>query len=137
MTPASALTYLAQLRLQRRLRRAFDVAGEVRMMAQPATRTTRTSVGAELGYWVLADMRIGIGYNFTSATEPGLRVSTQPRGYYFTISTKLSKLFDLFGTSSDGLAPASGQDDQFGNVTANGQTANQPTARPADGAKNQ
>ena len=100
---ASALTYLAQLRVQRRVRRAFDVAGEVRMMAQPVTHTTRTSAGAELGYWVFADMRIGIGYNFTSATEPGALVVTQPRGFYFTISTKLSNLFDLFGTSADGL----------------------------------
>ncbi|HEY1403784.1 MAG TPA: hypothetical protein VGB05_06640, partial [Pyrinomonadaceae bacterium] len=100
---ASALTYLAQLRAQKRLRRAFDVAGEVRVMAQPVTHTTRTSAGAEIGYWVFADMRIGVGYNFTSATEPGALVVAQPRGFYFTISTKLSNLFDLFGTSADGL----------------------------------
>jgi uncharacterized repeat protein (TIGR01451 family) len=103
---ASALTYLAQLRAQRRLRRAFDVAGEVRLMAQPSTHTTRTSVGAEIGYWVFADMRVGLGYNFTTATEPGVLVVAQPRGFYFTISTKLSNLFDLFGTSTDGLAPS-------------------------------
>jgi hypothetical protein len=103
---ASALTYLAQLRAQKRLRRSFDVAGEVRLMAQPVTHTSRTSVGAELGYWVFADMRIGVGYNFTSATEPGALVLVQPRGFYFTISTKLSNLFDLFGTAADGLAPA-------------------------------
>lgn len=103
---ASALTYLAQLRAQKRLRRAFDVAGEVRMMAQPVTHTTRTSVGAEIGYWVFADMRVGIGYNFTSATEPGGISIVQPRGFYFTISTKLSNLFDLFGTAADGLAPS-------------------------------
>ncbi|HZH29503.1 MAG TPA: hypothetical protein VEY11_01815 [Pyrinomonadaceae bacterium] len=110
---ASALTYLAQLRAQKRLRRAFDVAGEVRMMAQPSTRTMRTSAGAEVGYWVFADMRVGIGYNFTSATEPGGLVVTQPRGFYFTISTKLSNLFDLFGTAADGLlAPASREKSQ-------------------------
>lgn len=115
LMPASALTYLAQLRVQRRLHRAFDVAGEVRMMAQPATHTTRTSVGAELGYWVFADMRIGIGYNFTSATEPGLVVVAQPRGFYFTISTKLSNLFDLFGTSANGLlAPGTTEKPQGG-----------------------
>ncbi|HEY0101796.1 MAG TPA: hypothetical protein VGB76_22915, partial [Pyrinomonadaceae bacterium] len=100
---ASALTYLAQLRAQKRLRRAFDVAGEVRLTAQPSTHTTRTSAGAELGYWVFADMRVGIGYNFTSASEPGGIVLSQPRGFYFTISTKLSNLFDLFGTAADGL----------------------------------
>jgi len=111
---ASTLTYIAQLRAQRRLRRAFDVAGEVRMMAQPVTQTTRTSVGAELGYWVLADVRIGIGYNFTSASEPGGLTVATPRGFYFTISTKLSNLFNLFGTSGEGLAPASENSGQAG-----------------------
>jgi hypothetical protein len=128
---ASALTYLSQLRVQRRLRRAFDVAGEVRMMAQPVTRTTRTSAGAEIGYWIFADMRIGIGYNFTSATEPGNLVVAQPRGFYFTISTKLSNLFDLFGTSADGLLAPSTTD-----------TGRQPARGAADqsagdGVKNQ
>ncbi|HYP01040.1 MAG TPA: hypothetical protein VER76_12680, partial [Pyrinomonadaceae bacterium] len=122
---ASALTYLAQLRVQRRLRRAFDVAGEVRLMSQPVSQTTRTSAGAELGYWVFADMRIGVGYNFTSASEPGGIVVAQPRGFYFTISTKLSNLFDLFGTSPDGLlAPASGEQKFAGDKTA------EPAARP-------
>jgi uncharacterized repeat protein (TIGR01451 family)/fimbrial isopeptide formation D2 family protein len=109
---ASALTYIAQLRLQRRIRRVFDMAGEGRMLAQPSTHTARTSVGAEIGYWVLPDVRFGFGYNFTSITEPqGSLFVAQPRGFYFTISTKLSSLFDLFGTSPQGLAP-SDQTDQ-------------------------
>jgi hypothetical protein len=102
----SALTYIAQLRLQRRIRRAFDVAGEGRMLVQPSTHTSRTSVGAEVGYWILPDVRLGFGYSFASVTEPaGSLVATPPRGFYFTISTKLSSLFDLFGTSQQGLAP--------------------------------
>ncbi|MCA1566647.1 MAG: DUF11 domain-containing protein [Acidobacteria bacterium] len=127
---ASALTYLAQLRAQKRLRRAFDVAGEVRVMAQPVTHTTRTSVGAEIGYWVFADMRVGIGYNFTSATEPGGLVVAQPRGFYFTISTKLSNLFDLFGTAADGLAPSSVNTQPAQASAAAGQS-------PTSGVKNQ
>ncbi|MFL6227388.1 MAG: hypothetical protein ACJ741_01260, partial [Pyrinomonadaceae bacterium] len=103
----SALTYIAQLRVQRRIRRAFDVAGEGRMISQPSTHTSRTSVGAEVGYWILPDVRFGFGYNFTNAAEPaGSLVVAPPRGFYFTISTKLSSLFDLFGTSPHGLAPA-------------------------------
>ncbi|HEX8456488.1 MAG TPA: hypothetical protein VF656_04125 [Pyrinomonadaceae bacterium] len=123
---ASALTYLAQLRAQKRLRRAFDVAGEVRLLSQPSTHTTRTSVGAEIGYWVFADMRIGVGYNFTSATEPGGIVVTQPRGFYFTISTKLSNLFDLFGTAADGLAPSN-----FSPAQAQPSERKETTAPPA------
>jgi hypothetical protein len=48
---------------------------------------------------------LGLGYNFTQAGEPGLdRVMPTKRGFYFTISSKLSNLFDLFGTSRAGLA---------------------------------
>lgn len=110
---ASALTYISQLRMQRRIRRAFDVAGEGRILAQPSTHTSRRSFGAEVGYWILPDLRFGFGYNFTSATEPaGSPVVSQPRGFYFTISTKLSSLFDLFGTSPQGLAPVDETQDE-------------------------
>ncbi len=99
----SALTYMAQLRAARRIRRSIDAAFEYRLLAQPATHTRRTSAGVELGYWMFADIRFGVGYNFTSAAEPDGVLLTQPRGFYFTISTKLSNLFDLFGTAYDGL----------------------------------
>ncbi|MGI9105273.1 MAG: hypothetical protein ACR2G4_03400, partial [Pyrinomonadaceae bacterium] len=135
---AATLTYIAQLRVQRRLRRAFDVAGEWRMMAQPVTHTARTSAGAEVGYWIFPDVRIGVGYNFTSATEPGnSSVVSQPRGFYFTISTKLSNLFDLFGTSSAGLVPTGLGDSESGNTSANELPARQPSSPLAGGAKNQ
>ncbi|HEX8180932.1 MAG TPA: hypothetical protein VF525_15405, partial [Pyrinomonadaceae bacterium] len=101
----SALTYMAQLRAARRIRRSLDTAFEYRFMAQPTTGTRRTSTGVELGYWMFADIRFGVGYNFTTATEPDGILLTRPRGFYFTISTKLSNLFDLFGTASAGLAP--------------------------------
>jgi uncharacterized repeat protein (TIGR01451 family) len=104
LIPTSALTYIAQLRAARRLHRALDAAIEYRFAAQPATQTRRTSAGVELGYWVLRDVRFAVGYNFTAASEPGGVVLAQPRGFYFTISTKLSNLFDLFGTAAQGLA---------------------------------
>lgn len=99
----STLTYLSQVRAQQRLGRYFDVAGEMRLLFQPASRTQRTSYGAELGFWVLRDLRVGGGYNFTSAVEPqGVATSGSRRGFYFTVSSKLSNLFDLFGTAQDG-----------------------------------
>jgi hypothetical protein len=53
---------------------------------------------------VLPDVRFGLGYNFTAATEPaGSSILPTRRGFYFTISSKLSNLFDLFGTSKAGL----------------------------------
>jgi uncharacterized repeat protein (TIGR01451 family) len=96
----STLTYLSQGRVVYRLGRYFDVAGEGRWLAQPASGTARASAGAEMGFWVLSDLRLGGGYNWTGAIEPGAAgLSPARRGFYFTISSKLSNLFDLFGTS--------------------------------------
>jgi len=103
----STITYLSQLRAQQRLGRYFDVAGEMRLLFQPASQTRRTSYGAELGFWVLRDLRVGGGYNFTSAIEPqGVATSGSRRGFYFTVSSKLSNLFNLFGTSENGFVGA-------------------------------
>ncbi len=114
----STLTYLSQIRAQQRLGRYFDVAGEARLLFQPVSRTRRTSYGAELGFWVLRDLRIGGGYNFASAAEPlGGSIAGARRGFYFTISSKLSNLFNLFGTSSAGLSqnePGPAQRDNAG-----------------------
>jgi hypothetical protein len=102
----STLTYLGQGRAVYRLGRYVDAAGELRMLAQPSSLTRKTSLGAELGFWVLPDLRLGGGYNFTEASEPqGGITSGGRRGFYFTISSKLSNLFDLFGTSREVLSP--------------------------------
>lgn len=113
---ASALTYLAQLRAQQRIGSRFDLAGETRWLMQPSSFTRRTSYGAEMGFWPMPDLRFGLGYNFTSAAEPnGVMMfgnRSYRRGFYFTISTKLSSLFDLFGTSPQGLALTSESNEQ-------------------------
>jgi hypothetical protein len=52
----------------------------------------------------MPDLRAGLGYNFTRAAEPGgSSMIPKRRGFYFTISSKLSRLFDLFGTAKAGL----------------------------------
>ncbi|HYY98848.1 MAG TPA: hypothetical protein VE642_09675, partial [Pyrinomonadaceae bacterium] len=95
----STLTYMTQGRAVYRLGRYVDVAGEGRWLAQPASSTARASFGTELGFWVMPDLRVGGGYNWTGAFEPGAgALSPTRRGFYFTISSKLSNLFDLFGT---------------------------------------
>ena len=107
----STLTYLAQARAQYRLTSRLDWAGETRLIIQTSSRTYRSVYGTEIGVWALPDLRFGVGYNFTSAGEPGLdRAMPRKQGFYFTISSKLSNLFDLFGTSKAGLASSS--DDQ-------------------------
>jgi hypothetical protein len=74
------------------------------MLFQPSSRTRRSSTGAELGFWILPDLRFGAGYNFAASREPlENNLIPQRRGFYFTITSKLSRLFDLFGTSKAGL----------------------------------
>jgi hypothetical protein len=106
----STLTYLAQARAQYHFTKRLDWAIESRMIFQPSSGTSHTSTGAELGFWVLADLRMGGGYNFSASHEPaGSGLIPQRRGFYFTITSKLSRLFDLFGTSRNGLDPADPQ----------------------------
>jgi hypothetical protein len=65
----------------------------------------------------MPDLRLGVGYNFTMAAEPdNARLTPGRRGFYFTISSKLSNLFDLFGTSRAGLA-GSNHNDAMANST--------------------
>ena len=109
---ASSLTYLTQGRIQYRLTSRFDWAGEARLLFQPASGTQRSVYGTELGFWAIPDLRLGVGYNFTLAGEPtGSSLTPARRGFYFTISSKLSNLFDLFGTSRAGLANSGSGDD--------------------------
>ncbi|MDX6613910.1 MAG: hypothetical protein QOD75_3096 [Blastocatellia bacterium] len=110
----ATLTYLSQGRAQYRFAERFDLAAEMRALIQPGSGTARKSYGAELGYWPLPDLRLGLGYNLSSAFEPsGNLPGSARRGFYFNISTKLSNLFDLFGASRNnvtttGAAPARG-----------------------------
>jgi uncharacterized repeat protein (TIGR01451 family)/fimbrial isopeptide formation D2 family protein len=105
----SALTYLAQLRAQQRINNYLDFAVEGRWLAQPVSGTRRTSLGAELGYWVVPGLRIGVGYNFTGVRAPAMNVGGGPRkgGFYFTFTSKFSNLFNLFGTAKSQLATSS------------------------------
>ena len=103
----STFTYMTQGRAQYRLGRYVDLAAETRYMIQPASGSRSSSTGAELGVWATPDLRLGGGYNFSSSSDaPGGQLfNNRRRGFYFTISSKLSNLFDLFGTSNDGLQP--------------------------------
>src|SRR5436190_6525031 len=100
----ATLTYLTQARAQYHFSKRMDAAIETRMIFQPSSGTTRTSTGAELGFWVLPDLRLGGGYNFAISREPfASNLIPQRRGFYFTVTSKLSRMFDLFGTAKAGL----------------------------------
>jgi hypothetical protein len=104
----STLSLLAQARTQYLVTRRLDWAIETRLLFQPSSSTMRSVYATEAGFWVLPDMRLGVGYNFTTAKEPaGSQVLPTRSGFYFTVSSKLSNLFDLFGTAKAGLAKES------------------------------
>jgi hypothetical protein len=97
---------LFQARAQYRLAARIDIAGEGRYLYQPSSGSQRRWFGAELGFWVLPDLRVGGGYNFSRAQEVSGFTSNSiynRNGFYFVISSKLSRLFNLFGTSKEGL----------------------------------
>ena len=106
------MTYLAQARAQYLVTRRLDWALETRILFQPSSRTMRTVYATEAGFWVLPDVRLGVGYNFTSAKEPAGESLPTRRGFYFAISSKLSNLFDLFGTSKAGLTATKTDQDE-------------------------
>jgi len=101
----STLTFLTQARAQYQLTDRFDWAIENRMLFQPSSHTRRSIYATEVGFWAIPDLRLGAGYNFTASGEPaGAHVLPTRRGFYFTITSKISNLFNLFGTSKAGLA---------------------------------
>lgn len=111
----STLTYMTQGRIAYHFGKHFDAAAEARLLTQPSSATRRSSFGAELGYWVLPDLRVGGGYNWTGGAEPSRSAFVNGRrGFYFTISSKLSNLFNLFGTSRATAKSASGVEDTPG-----------------------
>jgi len=115
LSRASTLTYLFQGRAQQKLGKYLDAAIEQRWLAQPASGTRSSTIGSELGFWALPELRLAAGYNLTGAREAGNdSLSGNRRGFYFTVSSKLSRLFDLFGTSKSGLTTNDASDQQEG-----------------------
>ena len=121
LTLVQTLTYLTQARAQYRLTRRMDWAGELRFLIQPSSNTARSSYGTELGFWFIPDLRVGLGYNFNQASEPrGASTLLSRRGFYFTLSSKISRLFDLFGSQGLGLSgQASGAEENTGSSGQN------------------
>ena len=96
-------TYLFQGRVQNRFSHYFDAALEGRYMGQVGFNQRRSALGAELGFWPLEDVRFGFGYNKSTLDARFAYTGPVRSGFYFTITTKLANMFNLFGTSREGL----------------------------------
>ncbi|MBS1807493.1 MAG: DUF11 domain-containing protein [Acidobacteria bacterium] len=91
-------TYLYQARLQNRFARYFDFTLEGRGFGQFGLGGTRYSYGAEIGYWPISDIRLAVGYNARKVDDFYSFFGQTRKGTYFSISTKTSRFFNLFGT---------------------------------------
>ena len=94
----STVNYLWQFRAQQKISRRFDVALEGRTIYQPDTSLNQWTVAAEAGFWVVKDLRAGVGYSFRSADEMAADFLTNPvkQGVYFVLTSKLSNMFNVF-----------------------------------------
>ena len=100
VAPINTRSYLWQGRAQVKLIRRLDGAIEGRVYNQPYAGITQSSLGAEVGLWVLRDFRGALGYNFKSADliSANFLTGNIHKGVYFVLSTKISRLFDLFSS---------------------------------------
>ncbi len=100
------LSLLSQGRARYQLTRSFDIAGEGRFLYQPYSGSSNRWFGIEGGYWATPELRLAGGYNFSRSKEVlGFNNNNvfDRDGFYFSISSKLSRMFDLFGTKKKGL----------------------------------
>ena len=98
-------TYLVQGRAQVTIQRFVDAALESRYIREPSTHTSRRGTSAEAGFWPAPDFRVALGYSFDDTRDPfGRDREGRDQGVYLTLSTKLSRLFDLMGSKP--LSPA-------------------------------
>jgi uncharacterized repeat protein (TIGR01451 family) len=94
--PAVATTTtLAQSRLEYQLGRRWDVAGEVRDVILWQTDLRRDSLGLECGFWATGDLRLGLGYGFTSSKPLETEDPSIKQGFYFNLTTKLNRILEL------------------------------------------
>jgi len=94
--PAVATTTtLAQSRLEYRLGRRWDVAGEVRDVFLWQDDLRRDSLGLECGFWASQDLRVGLGYGFTGSRPLEGEDPSIQQGFYFNLTTKLNRILEL------------------------------------------
>lgn len=100
---STATTLLAQQRGQWRVGRRVDLAGEVRWANELSASGSARWIGAgEVGFWVIPDLRLGVGYTTQPWSEAGQSLPIRPGngGWYFALSSPFSRMFDLLGRAA-------------------------------------
>jgi len=92
--------YLGQLRATYRFAYQWDVALEGRTIGQPSANFTEWGWAAELGYYIMPDLRIGLGYSFGSVDDRDFSGYRSSDGIYFGVTYKINELFGGFGNQT-------------------------------------
>ncbi|MBC7476405.1 MAG: hypothetical protein H7263_19135, partial [Candidatus Sericytochromatia bacterium] len=76
----------------------FDIAAEYRNLTQIESATSFNDVTAELGYYPVKDLRVGVGYNLFGYTDRDLIASNYTsQGPYVNLNFKLNNLGSWWG----------------------------------------
>lgn len=90
----TAHTSLAGVRVTQRFGARFDIGAEVREMnAANIPGAKATDFAAEGGYRIGSGTRVAAGYNFSGSVDPTLTGHPQRRGFYFTVTTLVDRIF--------------------------------------------
>ncbi len=88
-----AHTSLAGLRVRQTIGSRWDAGAEVRLLDIPGIANARsTDFAAEAGY-AAGQTRFALGYNFSASADPSLTAKPQRRGFYFTLTTLVDRIF--------------------------------------------
>jgi uncharacterized repeat protein (TIGR01451 family) len=100
--------YLWQGRAQQRLWSRLDVAVEGRTAWQNDFAARHSMTAAELGLWLLSDVRVGVGYRTRPIDANGLPVLdvTTRGGAYFVLTSRLAGFFNLLGSPGKAAMPS-------------------------------
>ena len=91
----STTTTLAQARMEYRIGRRWDVAGEVRDVTLWQDHLRRDSLGLEWGFWANEEIRIGLGYGFTGSRPLEGEDTATRSGFYPNLTTKMNRILEL------------------------------------------
>jgi hypothetical protein len=93
----SSTIFLGQLRATYRFAYQWDATLEGRTIGQPSANFTEWGWAAELGFYPLPDLRLGIGYAFGSVDDRDFSGYRSKDGVYFGVTFKVNELFGGFG----------------------------------------
>ncbi|MBD2577138.1 hypothetical protein [Oscillatoria sp. FACHB-1406] len=93
----TSFLHLGQVRATYRFAYQWDATLEARAIGQPTAGFTELGWAAELGFYPIPDLRVGVGYAFGSVDDRDFSGYRSKDGIYFGVTLKVNELFGGFG----------------------------------------